>query len=377
MPLGKEAQSFYKEITKIRFMPSIIGLPEMLKNLNKKNKDLFNRFFSVQRSTGRLVLPESMKKWAENTFGHQNHVEEQVIVKILDKLVFEEALYNELRAKRPIQAKENEDFEKIIKQSAGGPFSKPLQLTPEDMFGRIKGKHCVTASNVAKYDGMHGLVVFKKHNPLDFNQEDLYDYFDTALKWFEKAHKTNEKAIYPFLLWNCLWRSGASIIHGHIQMVLGEGFHYGDVEKENKVRLEYHKKYKSDYFKDFFRIHKQIGLGFEEEGQQIFMNIVPREDKEVTIIAKKLDRNCVRAIYKIAKCLTDDFGVVSFNLGVVFPPLKKMQNWKDFPVIVRIVDRGKLSSKTTDIGGMEIYDMGNVISTDPYKVFEKIKKSFA
>lgn len=357
-------------------MPSIIELPETLARLEHKNRLLFNRFFDVQRSTGRLVLPDKIKEWADNTFGNHKDVEIQKIVKIIDKHLYEAALFNELRAKRPMQVKEKDSFEEILNQSRGGPFSKPFSMTPEDPFGRIKGKHCVTASNVAKYDGMHGLVVFNKHNPLDFNETEVQDYFKTALKWFDKAHKSNKAAVYPFLLWNCLWRAAASIIHGHMQVVLGEGFHYAEAENYKKARREYLTKYGRDYFSDFYKAHKIVGLGFEKKGIKIFASLVPKEDKEVTIISKKLDRTCVNAIYKVVKCLKNDFGVMSFNLGIVFPPFNKDPDWKGFPVITRIVDRGKLSNKTTDIGGMEIYDMGNVILTDPYKLFAKLKKHF-
>ena len=357
-------------------MPSIIQLPERVAGLPRKDKEVFYRFFEIQRSTGKLVLPEGIKKWADNTFGNHKEVEEQTIIKVLDKNIYEAALYNELRAKRPMQAEEKDSFEEILKQSKGGPFSNPLKMTPADTFGRIKGKHCITASNVAKYDGMHGLIIFKKHNPLDFTEKEVQDYFKTALKWFDKAHSKNPKAVYPFLLWNVLWRAAASIIHGHMQVVLGEGFHYADAENDKKSMNDYRERYNRDFFIDLYKVHKKLELGFEKKGIKILTHLVPREDKEVTILSKKLDRACVNAIYKVIKCLTNDFGVMSYNLGIVFPPLNNEPEWEDFPVITRIVDRGKLSNKTTDIGGMEIYDMGNVILTDPYKVIEKIKTYF-
>ncbi|MBW2990626.1 hypothetical protein KY348_02885 [Candidatus Woesearchaeota archaeon] len=357
-------------------MPSIIDLPGTVASLSEAEKELFYRFFRIKRGTGRLVLPKEMKEWAKKTFGNPADVEEQRIVKVLDIHVYEESLFNELRAKRPMQVKEKENLQQIIAQSEGGPFSKPLSMTPADTFGRIKGRHCVSASNVAKYDGTHGLIIFKKHDPLDFNEKEVQDYFKTALKWFKKAYKSNKKAVYPFLLWNCLWRAAASIVHGHMQLVLGEGFHYADAENDKKAIKEYHNKYECDFFSDLYKVHELIGLGFETKEIKVFASIVPREDKQVTIISKKLDKTCVNIIYKVVQCLKKDFGVMSFNLGTVFPPLNNDPAWKDFPVITRIVDRGKLSNKTTDIGGMEIYDMGNVILTDPYRVIEKVKGYF-
>jgi hypothetical protein len=67
---------------------------------------------------------------------------------------------------------------------------------------------------------------------------------------------------------------------------------------------------------------------------------------------------------------------MSFNMGIILPPMNKDAAWKGFPVIARMVSRGSLSNKTSDIGGVELYAGSNVIETDPYKVFEKIKSYF-
>jgi hypothetical protein len=360
-------------------MPSIIDLPGMVAGLKEDERELFSRFFIFNKTIGKLVLPEEMKPWAEKTFGSVAGVESQSIVKVFNKLSFEGALFNELRSKRPIDAKTDDDALKAINESMGDPFCKPLTGTPLDSFGRIEGRYCSTASNVAKYDGLHGLIVFKNHNPLEIKEKEFQDYFNTSLKWFDKAYKSNRNAAYPFLLWNCLWRSGASIIHGHFQLILGESSHYAEAEWYNKIRKEYSEKFKGDYFSDLYKAHQLIGLGLEHKKIKIFTNITPRKDKEVTIISDKLDKHHVSSVYKIINSLIKDFGVMSFNLGTILPPFPlpdKNSDWKGFPVITRIVSRGPLSNKTSDIGGVELYTRSNVIETDPYRVFEKVKTYF-
>jgi hypothetical protein len=365
-------------------MPSIIDLPSVVAGLKEDEKELFYRFFTVQESIGKLILPEEMKSWAEKSFGSTSSVESQRIIRAFNKLTFEAALFNELRASRPIEAKADDDALKIINENTSDHFSTPLTSTPKDAFGRIKGKYCITASNVAKYDGLHGLVIFKKSNPLEFTEKELQDYFATALKWLDKAHKSNKQANYPFLLWNCLWKAGASIIHGHMQIVLGEGMHYAEAELYNKVRKEYADKYKnekqeSNFFHDLYKAHEMIGLGLKRKGLLVLASITPKKDKEITIISEKLDKNCVRAIYNTAICLIRELGVNSFNLGVIMPPMEKNDregSWKGFPVITRIVSRGSLSNKTSDIGGVEMFSGSKVIETDPYKVFDKVKGYF-
>jgi galactose-1-phosphate uridylyltransferase len=231
---------------------------------------------------------------------------------------------------------------------------------------------------------MHGLIVFNKHNPLEFTEKDLQDYFAVAQKWFEKANKQNPDAKYPFLLWNCLWKSGASIMHGHMQTVLGQDMHYADAEHLNQIRHDYGQKYNSNYFEDLAGLHASLGLGFTYKKKvNIFTNIVPRKDKEITIIADEIDKDFVSAVHLAASTLTKEFGVESFNVAIIIPPMerkkgffsKKIRNeWTGFPVIARLVDRGKLSNKTSDLAGMEIYAKSAVIETDPYKIIDKLKE---
>jgi hypothetical protein len=357
-------------------MDSIMDLPRIVEGLKKEDRELFDRFFVMRKKVGELKVPKEMRAWADKSFGDYRNVEKQEILRIFNTLSFETALFNELRAKRPHVVNVDENITKDIMSDFGDNFCNPLKMTAVDTFGRVKGRYCISTSNIAKYDFLHGVIIFKKHNPLDFTEKELDDYLETALKWFKKANKSNKEAIYPYLIWNCLWRAGAGVIHGHMQTVIGEQVHYGEAEFFNHIRIEYMKEIGKEYFQDYFNIHKAIGLGFEEKDLRIFMNITPRKDKEVTILGPKLDKNFGRTIYKILRCLLDDFGVNSFNVGFIFPPLKETGSWEGFPVVVRILDRGSLKVKTTDMGGMEVYSRSNIIETDPYKVFEKIKEKF-
>jgi hypothetical protein len=365
-------------------MVSIIDLPKTASGMKKEDKELFDRFFKVRLNTGELAFPKEMIGWADKTFGNHKDLEKQKIVYVLNKLIYEGALFNEIRSKRPVAAKSNEDTIAQIHSSEGDPFCKPLTGTPKDTFGRIKGRYCTTASNVAKYDALHGLIVFSKHNPLEFTEKELQDYFDTALKWVEAGNKKYPNAKYPFILWNCLWRAAASIIHGHMQMVLGEETHYAEAEYYNKIRLDYAKDYGGNYWDDLYKIHNSIGLGLELGKSKVFLNVAPRKDKEITIISDAFDKNFVKAIYSSLDTLRKEFHMESFNLGIIMPPIEKKHlfkknapnEWTGFPIIARIVDRGALSSKSGDIAGMEMFARTPVIETDPYKVMEKLKENF-
>jgi L-alanine-DL-glutamate epimerase-like enolase superfamily enzyme len=60
----------------------------------------------------------------------------------------------------------------------------------------------------------------------------------------------------------------------------------------------------------------------------------------------------------------------SFNVAILAPPLFPESNeegWAEFPVIVRIGDRGAQNAVTSDIGALELYAQ-NVIPEDPFEV---------
>lgn len=88
---------------------------------------------------------------------------------------------------------------------------------------RVESRHTVTASNLFKYcEPCHGLVLFKHHHPLSFNQQHVSELLSTADKWFIASQQAHPEAKYPFFLWNCLPRAGASQFHGHAQVMLSK-----------------------------------------------------------------------------------------------------------------------------------------------------------
>ena len=80
----------------------------------------------------------------------------------------------------------------------------------------------MSASNLFKAHGLHGLLLFKHHDPLVFSHAQLADMLAVAAAWFAEARRSRPAAIHPLLLWNCLPRSGASQFHGHTQTMLSD-----------------------------------------------------------------------------------------------------------------------------------------------------------
>jgi galactose-1-phosphate uridylyltransferase len=354
----------------------ISSLNAQVDALSAEERARFDRLFHVSVTTGQTVPPTAMHPWIEGHFGSVEAVRQQRIVKVTNLVTLEGTLFNELRARRPLEAPtDTDDLEETIRSSAEGPFCQPLEGTPADAFGRIQGQYATTASNVAKYDGWHGVIIFDEHHPLSFTAEQVADYIDTAQRWARAAHQADPEACYPFFLWNCLWRSGASILHGHAQMTLTRGMHYAQVESWRQAALRYQAVQGTDYFADLTAVHRSLDLALDHGAATILASLTPFKEKETHIIAPDLGADLESAIFMVLSTFVERLGVQSFNLALYQPPLvDRAENWEAFPIVARIIDRGNLHSKTADIGAMEIFGQ-SVVASDPFRLADALLTS--
>ncbi len=354
--------------------PTIANLDQLVESLPENLKRLFKRIFSVSVAVGSLVPPETMVEWIEQQFGSVAKVKEQKIVKVTNLITYEGAIFNSLRALRPRQREDRLKVEaRIIDRAKDDPLSNPLKDTPEDLFGRVKGKYSITASNIAKYDGFHGIIIFKDHNPLGFSRDEIIDYIDTGWKWAQKAHQLDPEAKYYFFLWNCLKKAGATLAHGHAQVTLSRDSHYAKIEALRLASYRYQKEYGSNYFDDLYQVHSALGLALEKEGTRILTYLTPIKDKEVILLAKELSDSFKHRVYEVLACFRDIMHVTAFNLGIATPPLNSIPpEWQHFPVIARIVDRGYPWDGSSDFGTMELY-AASIVSHDPFHLSQTLR----
>jgi hypothetical protein len=353
---------------------SILDLDEIVGGLDPQDRALFEGIFQVSVAEGRLVPPKSMHPWIRRHFGSVEATCRQKIIKVTNLVTLEGALFNELRSRRPRDVKEHLILLEEIESHRGDPFCQPETGTPEDTFGRVRGRHCLTASNIAKYDGFSGVVIFNEHDPLRFERDSVYDYIDTSIQWAHKAHQTDPQAKYFFLMWNCLWKSGATLVHGHFQMTLTRHMHYPKVERLRRAALEYRARCGRDYFVDLYHTHRLVGCAFESDGCRVLAHLTPVKEKEVLILCHSVDDGMKEAIFQVAQAMTKAMGVASFNLALYMPPLAPVEeDWSGFPLIARMVDRGDLANRHSDMGGMELYAT-SVVASDPLAVARVLKE---
>ena len=352
----------------------ITDLPRLIENLPAEDRAVADRILAVSATTGRLDPPEGMRPWVEKSFGSVEAVTSQRIVKVTNRVTLEGTLFNELRASRPLDTGVSLDLDREIAATEGDPFCRPEEGTPADVFGRVRGKHAVTASNIAKYDGFHGVVVFDDHNPLHLTPGKVSDYVSVGLRWCRRALEADEEAKYPFLMWNCLWRAGGSIVHGHAQVTATRDAHYPKVERLRRDAAGYRSEHGSDFFGDLERVHQALGLNIPaENGIAAFASLTPVKEKELVVIGPDpQDAALHRTVGSVLQSFVHNLGARAFNVAFFMPPLAPAEeDWSDFPTVVRIVDRGDPANRTSDIGAMELYATP-VVASDPFRVAQTL-----
>jgi hypothetical protein len=354
---------------------SIVDLEDAIASLPPDARAAADRLFTVSATTGRLDAPVEMHAWIIKLFGSVDAVREQRIVRVTNGVTFEGALFNDLRAMRPMEVKGTDEVRATIAAAANDPFDHPLTGTPADTFGRVEGAHGITASNVAKYDGYHGVLVFKEHDPLaPMDAATIRDHLVTARRWGEAAQAEDPAARYLFVMWNCLWRAGGSIVHGHMQMTATRASHYPKVEQLRRQALAYSSSAGRDYFDDLWLVHDALGLGVEVDEARAIASLTPIKEREVVVLGRPGadETSLAAAIARVVQTYRAA-GVVSYNMGIYLPPLSPDgEDWRRFPPIARLVDRGDPANKTSDIGAMELY-AASVIATDPFRLADQLR----
>ncbi len=350
-------------------MQSILDLPDAYRTLTPSWRKRFDAIFTFSLAEGRMVVPDSMKAWAKRQFGSVRKLERQPILKVTNNVLFEGALFNKLRADRPLHATGTVQKEELLAAAAKEPFAKVEEQTPEDTFGRLYGRSEVSASNVAKYDALHGLIIFNRADPLGFTRREVIDHFNSARSWIAAAQTEYPDAKYPVIGWNCLWKAGASLVHGHLQVLVGQTPYAVHILWRERAAW-FNARTGRDYWRELFAVHERLGLGERRGAVRLFASITPRKEKEVVLLSRDADEELFSTIYDVLRAYRK-LGVASFNVVAFLPPRP------GFDTIVRIVDRGPLESRTTDIGFAELYLNQSVVASDPAKVWRVVKRCVA
>jgi hypothetical protein len=354
---------------------SLAELPQRIAALGELQRQRVDRLFAIDVVVGETDPPASLHGWLEEQFGSVEAVRHQRVVKVTNRITLQQTLFSSLRARRPVEARRDDDMAQTIAATDGDPFCQPQDQTPADRWGRIRGRRTVTGANAAKYDAHHAVIVFDVHDPLAFDRDTVADVFDTGRRWAERTRADDPQAIYYFLMWNCLWRAGGSIVHGHAQATLGVRRHYGRIERFRRDAVAYRQRYGSSLVGDLVAAHADLGLALDWDGAAVLAHLTPLTARELLVggrsDADERDPAFLAAVWRALAAYRDLLGVRSFNLALWRAPLAASHgtdaDWSDLPPIVHLVDRGDPTRRPSDFGAMELY-AASVVGSDPFEL---------
>jgi hypothetical protein len=357
-------------------LTGILELPSRIAALDGDARTRADRLLEVRPITGRTDPPSSLEPWLTETFGSADAVRRQSMLRVTNRATLDATIFAPLRSRRPLDGPESRgDLAAEIAASEDDPFCDPLHGTPADTLGRVRGARMISGANAGLADAHHAVLVFDDHDPLAFDAALVADLFSTGREWAEAARSEDPDADAYLLIWNCLWRAGGSIIHGHAQSLLGTA-HHARVERFRRDAADHRVRHGADLTADLLGVHDDLGLAVDHEGIAILSHLVPIKERELLVVAPpgtdERDPAFGGAVARALLAYRDRLGVRSFNLALWRPPLDdRRDGWERFPTMVRIVDRGDPFIRPSDIGAMELYGTP-IVGADPYDVIGAI-----
>jgi hypothetical protein len=358
-------------------LTSLLELPDRLDALTGEARARADRLFDVRLVTGHTAPPPELEPWLASTFGSVDAVRDQVIVKVTNRATLEATLFAPLRSRRPIDGPSAaHDVAAEIAATVGDPFCDPETGTPAERGGRVRGARVITGANAALADAHHAVIVFDTHDPLGFDAGLVADVVHTARRWADRSHAEDPAAVNYMLVWNCLWRAGGSIIHGHAQALVGAGPHYARLERQRRDAAAYGAAHGTDLVKELVAVHRSLGLAIDMAADvTLLASLTPVKERELLLVGTAgMEETDPAFVDALARTLVAyrDLGVRSFNLAVWRPPLGDGTGWEAIPPMARLVDRGDLAQRPSDIGAMELYG-SPIVGSDPYELIDALR----
>lgn len=358
-------------------MTTISDLPSIIADLPAAKRARLERIFRVDEAQGEVRIPATMHAWVQQHFGSIEAAQHQRIVRVTNVWTWEGALFNPLRSRRPQQLRSAAETSKL---PADDVFAEPLRTTSEDVFGRVRGEHCITASNISRWEGWCAVCIFDEPDALKLTPAQARDYFRTSLQWARLANQHDPLAHNFIWMWNGGLKGGASVPHAHAQMALGHGMHYAGVEMLRRAALAYRERHHADYFEDLIAIHEDVGLDVTLGKLRGFFYLAALRSSDLLVFGDGFNDDLADALHAGLRGLIDRAGTTAFIAGVLMPPQFAPlswgeelgvgdggEDWSGFPHILRLTDRGPAQMISSDVGAIDLY-AHRVITLDPYAV---------
>jgi len=303
-------------------------------------------------------------------------VEEQKIISVYNRTLFNEALINPIRRRRiapPSGPKATDLIEqeraingcRFCDKGECGWHVKHLGLWKEKGIDDVRsGDGRIGAwANFARQAQINALVIGdeKTHSHLDLGLSDWTASFVLGEEYIKRARKQNREARFFMIIMNAGIKSASTVPHSHLQVVGRESRHFAYPEFIANVGPK-------DYWLRAAAIHEELGLAGRKGECLFWANICPTKENDICAISPTLHAGA-ELMHALLETLKKE-GTNSWSLAAILSPRyvtgcdsdERFSGWPN--VVWRLVDRGDIRARHSDWGCLELFG-SSVVATDP------------
>jgi len=395
-PFSNDVDEFMKFSTtcykgrKLNSIEDIIYFINLLKiskmPLCRNTYKLVERIYQVRLKYTTIAISDTfmlkVSKWLKGNKEMIKATKNQSLIFIDNLYTYESVVFNPVRSNRPGVSAGNVKLyiDKLVNDTSKScDFCSYKNYTATDTFGYMNSDYSVVVSNTFKIEKYHGMVLFKQHNPVDFDQLQFIDAIHLALQWYDRTHKLLPDHKYRVMYWDILPKASASQIHPHMHLTLGDYSYYAKWNQLYHAGLKYTSNEGLNYWKDLLQVHAALALSFSYKEASLMVYLTPQKDYEVIIISKKPCLHFFQLAYHTIRSFMDDLQQYSLSMSYVFPKITSSvndQSKQELPMMLRIITRGPADNTRSDVSSFDLFGTPNV-NKDPFKVMEDLQKSLS
>ena len=357
-------------------MEELHSILDLAQRFQDPQFDLVRRYYSISHLPAtELRMNDAAWRQAMTAFGvERRHVEKQHIVSVRDVHLGHEALFNPLRANRiktptGLAAADLIDRERIQDGCIWCGREHASEFTDE--FGTVRSPDGrVTAhGNWARSSPISGVVRGDEtmHNLLRLSKPEFVSLFIVAEQYMIQARRLEAEARFFLCFLNGGPKSAAGVPHCHLQVLGRTDRQFGYAETV-RVRCP------PDYWSRLESIHESLGLRISDGKSTAWVNIGPVKERDFVIASRDVETGA-SFVFELLQVLYQN-GTNNFTLASIPRPDYLtgktgtdsecgFPGWP--PVLWRLVDRGDVRARHSDIGGAELFGSA-IIATDPWAV---------
>ncbi|KAJ9466313.1 hypothetical protein DIPPA_09131 [Diplonema papillatum] len=382
----------------------------MAEELSKEEAQVLERVWQLSAADGPTVVPggfgEKLQAMFAGMEGAKAAVENQRVLRCWNVLMDQSTYFNDVRAAYTKSRTARRQVARAVIIPLATPetcdFCNLEARTSTDVgFGRLSAATARSCSNVAKYAGSHSCIVFNDHNPLvpAGSKQCIADLFTLCDEWalhkcpqfvagppvepYPKKQRTSERGQWtPLIGWNCTSKAGASMEHGHAQVLSVQG------------NVRWAAALDGTGAAAVVAAARTLGLLVEiDDGRAYtFPSLSPVQNAEMWVVAKPGSAFCegcsgqrtfgpdaAEGIRTALEVLFENYSTSAFNITVASVACAEgARVWPDCTRVTfaRVLDRG-VHTQLEGPGFLEIFGSGSVGGADPFTVFEQLHAAVA